>query len=210
MTHRCGDRSVEPSRRVLVAQTYFDICEAYRLSPFLCHSAVELWDTVRHTSAGCNPGMDAACFGLVQKLFETSSFKVFEIAEIFGTTCANVLQSEKLAFPFLLKLESVNPARASWERTRHMHEELKNNVDSFFHLALIRNILLPRPIAHVLSFFLTTPSRIYFPSSHCPLPAPHRTAQSLAHKPRIHDRTRVRAHAGPAHTHTHTHTCSML
>jgi hypothetical protein len=128
-----------PSRRVLVAQTYFDICDAYRLTPFLCHSAVELWDMIGHANVDRDPGMDAACFGLVQKLFETTSFKVFEIAEIFGTTCANVLQSEKVAFPFLLKLESVNPARASWEHTRHMHKELKRNVDCFFHLALIRN-----------------------------------------------------------------------
>lgn len=133
---------------VLVTQTYFDICNAYRLTPFICHTAVALRLLLPNDRFQKVLSVDAACFSIAQKLHVTNSIDVFNLSEIFGIPSPNALVlAERQIFPLVFQLEDACPARTVIARTEGMTAQLRENVVSFFHLSLFgAMLLLPLPL----------------------------------------------------------------
>ena len=143
-------------RRLLLAQFYYDICEAYRIEKHVPHCAMALFDHAWHTNrkirAYSASVVGASAFLLAQKWSSLSVFKASTISKLFMIDAQKMREVEALLLPSFLSVSELRPDRILKQRIDDLHSEARDCATRFFHMSLLG--VLPR------KSFLSSPHRL--------------------------------------------------
>ena len=133
-------------RRLLLAQFYYDICEAYRIENHVPHCAMALFDYAWHTNRKIRAYnasvVGASAFLMAQKWSSLSVFKALTISKLFMIDVQKMREVEALLLPSFLSVPELRPDRILKQWLDELDDlEARDCGTRFFHMSLLGALL---------------------------------------------------------------------